>query len=213
MMNNYEFIIAGLPQLALDFQSGSFDFQELTGSLRNMLSKKDNRLLDWIEKGLEARFMNIHFYRAAHCHSNFFIRDYFSFDQEIRNIIAAYTARNYGTSPDDHLIGDSILTQQLKQSKAEDFKLEFISEYATVLHRIMQLKDPLEREQKIDSLRWQKVSELSIFHYFDIHVILAFFLKASLVARWARLDKETGTRMFRELVDEVKGTYKADKEE
>src|SRR5690554_3105387 len=113
MMNNYEFIIAGLPQLALDFQSGSFDFQELTGSLRNMLSKKDNRLLDWIEKGLEARFMNIHFYRAAQCHSNFFIRDYFSFDQEIRNIIAAYTARNYGTSPDDHLIGDSILTQQL----------------------------------------------------------------------------------------------------
>ena len=61
MMNNYEFIIAGLPQLALDFQSGSFDFQELTGSLRNMLSKKDNRLLDWLEKGLESRFMNIHF--------------------------------------------------------------------------------------------------------------------------------------------------------
>ena len=209
MMNNYEFIIAGLPQLALDFQSGSFDLQELTGSLRNMLGKKDNRLLDWLSKGLEAKFMNVHFYRAVEHSGNSFIRDYFSFDQEIRNIIAAYNARAYGNNPCDHLVGDNEITRQLMQSRGEDFKLEFISEYAAVLGRIMQMKDPLEREQKIDSLRWEKASELCTFHYFDIHVILAFFLKASLVARWARLDKETGSRMFRELVDEVKATYKA----
>ena len=61
MANNYAFIIAGLPQLALDFQSGSFDLEELSGSLRAMLSKKDNRLLDWMEKGLKAKFMNVHF--------------------------------------------------------------------------------------------------------------------------------------------------------
>ncbi len=209
MANNYAFIIAGLPQLALDFQSGSFDLEELSGSLRAMLSKKDNRLLDWMEKGLKAKFMNVHFYRAVQRCNNSFIRDYFSFDQEIRNIIAAYTAKKYGSNLSDHLVGDSVVTRQLLQSKAEDFKLEFITEYATVLNRIMQLKDPLEREQKIDSLRWEKASELCTFHYLDIHVILAFLLKASLVARWARLDKETGTRMFRKLVDEVKGTYKS----
>ncbi|HBG52681.1 MAG TPA: hypothetical protein DDW70_00485 [Rikenellaceae bacterium] len=211
MMNNYEFIIAGLPQLALDFQSGSFDLEQLTGSLKEMLGKKDNRLLDWLTRGLEGKYMNVHFYSAAQKCNNSFIRDYFSFDQEIRNIIAAYMARSYGNSPGDHLVGDNDLTRQLVQSRAEDFKLEFISEYAAVLNRIMQLKDPLEREQKIDSLRWEKASELCTFHYFDIHVILAFLLKTSLVARWARLDKETGTRMFRELVDEVKGTYKARK--
>ncbi len=153
--------------------------------------------------------MNVHFYRAVEHSGNSFIRDYFSFDQEIRNIIAAYNARAYGNNPCDHLVGDNEITRQLMQSRGEDFKLEFISEYAAVLGRIMQMKDPLEREQKIDSLRWEKASELCTFHYFDIHVILAFFLKASLVARWARLDKETGSRMFRELVDEVKGTYKA----
>ncbi|HOG25675.1 MAG TPA: DUF2764 family protein [Bacteroidales bacterium] len=209
MMNNYEFIIAGLPQLAMDFQSGSFDLEELTDSLRAMLGKKDNRLLDWLDRGLKAKYMNVHFYRAVQRCSNSFIRDYFSFDQEIRNIIAAYTARSYGSDPGDHLVGDNNLTRQLLQAKSDDFKLDFITEYATVLNRIMQVKDPLEREQKIDSLRWEKASELCTFHYFDIHVILAFFLKASLVARWARLDKETGSRMFRELVDEVKGTYKA----
>jgi len=74
------------------------------------------------------------------------------------------------------------------------------------------LKDPVEREQKTDMLRWEKATELTTFHYFDIDVILAFLLKASLVARWAKLDKETGTRLFRELVEEVKGTYKADKQ-
>ena len=99
MMNNYEFIIAGLPQLALDFQSGSFDIEELTDSLRAMLGKKDNRLLDWLDRGLKAKFMNIHFYRAVQRCNNSFIRDYFSFDQEIRNIIAAYLSLIHISEP------------------------------------------------------------------------------------------------------------------
>lgn len=85
------------------------------------------------------------------------------------------------------------------QSRGEDFKTVTISEYAAVLAGSCN-EHPLEREQKIDSLRWEKASELCTFHYFDIHVILAFFLKASLVACWARLDKETGSRMFRNWV-------------
>ena len=211
MANNYEFIVAGLPQLALDFQSGNFDLDTLKGSLRELLGKKDNRWLDWLEKGLQSKYMNVHFYRAAGKCNNAFIRGYFSFDQEIRNIVAAYTTRQYGQEIGHHLVGACELTKQLTISRAEDFELEYLSEYATVLHRIMQVKNPVEREQKIDRLRWNKATELCTFHYFDINVILAFLLKAFLVSRWARLDKETGSRLFRELVAEVKGTYKADK--
>lgn len=212
MANNYEFIVAGLPQLALDFQSGSFDLDELTASLRNLLDKKDNRWLDWLTKGMTPRYMNAHFYRAAQKCNNHFIREYFSFDRDIRNTIAAYTARQYKQVITDHLVGSNELTEQLSVSRADDFDLEFIFPYAAPLHRIMQLEDPVEREQKTDRLRWEKASELTVFHYFDIDVILAFLLKAGLVARWAKLDKETGMKLFRELVNEVKGTYKADKE-
>lgn len=210
MANNYEYIVAGLPQLVLDFEASHFELDDLTGSVRQQLSKKDNRLLDWLFGGLSASHMNTHFYRAAGRCKDSFIRGYFAFDWEIRNIMAAYTAREYGMPVLTALVGHNELTDKLiSSSKVEDFDLKSTSEYATVLHKIMQLKEPLEREQQIDRLRWEKAESLATFHYFDIDVILAFLLKASLVARWAKLDKITGERLFKELVAEVKGTYKA----
>ncbi len=209
MANNYEYIIAGLPQLSLDFEAKGFSLEELLTSIRQMLGKKDNRQVDWLFAGMEPKNMNSLFYAAARKVSNSFISGFFSFDLEIRNIVAAYTARQYGRPLAASLVGDGELVQALHTSKAEDFDLKNVSEYAATLHRIMQVKEPLEREQQLDRLRWEKANELATFHYFDIDVILAFLLKATLVARWDKLDKETGSRLFKALVDEVKGTYKA----
>lgn len=209
MANNYEYIVAGLPQLTLDFETKGFQLEELFTSIRQMLSKKDNRQLDWLLAGLEPKNMNSLFYAATRKVSNSFISGYFSFDLEIRNIVAAYTARQYDMPLATAVVGNSELTQTLLTSKAEDFDLKNVSEYAGALHRIMQVKEPLEREQQLDRLRWEKANELATFHYFDIDVILAFLLKATIVARWDKLDKETGTKLFKTLVDEVKGTYKA----
>lgn len=195
----------------MDFQSGNFNLKALTTSVRELLDEKDNRWLDWLDKGMESQYLNSHFYRAVQKCSNGFIREYFSFDRDVRNIIAAYTAREYKQGIKDHLVGSNELTEQLSVSRADDFDLEYISPYGGPLHRIMQLKDPVEREQKTDRLRWDKASELTVFHYFTIDVILAFLLKAGIVARWAKLDKETGMKLFRELVHEVKSTYQADK--
>ncbi len=209
MANNYEFIIAGFPMMALDFESREFRMDELVGSIRQMVSHKDNRLIDWLFFGMEAGNMNNHFYRAARKCKDSFIKGYYTFDWEIRNIIAAYNAREYGHNILTNLVGRSELTDVLVSSKAENFDLDSVSEYSTVLHKIMQLKNPLEREQQIDKLRWDTAVQLTTFHYFDIDVILAFLLKASIVSRWSKLDKETGSRLFKELVQEVKGTYKA----
>lgn len=209
MANNYEFIIAGLPMMALDFESREFRMDELAGSIRQMVSQKDNRLIDWLFFGMEAKNMNPHFYRAARKCKDSFIKGYYAFDWEIRNIIAAYNAREYGHNILTNLMGRSELTDVLVSSKAENFDLDSVSAYSAVLHKIMQLKNPLEREQQIDKLRWDTAVQLTTFHYFDIDVILAFLLKASIVSRWAKLDKETGSRLFKELVQEVKGTYKA----
>ena len=55
---------------------------------------------------------------------------------------------------------------------------------------------------------WEKISSLTLFNYFDINVILAFITKLNIVARWFRLDEQTGREMFKKLVDEVRGTFK-----
>ena len=45
------------------------------------------------------------------------------------------------------------------------------------------------------------------FHYFDLTVILGFIVKLKIIDRWMKLDEATGREMFRELVDEVRGTF------
>ena len=41
-----------------------------------------------------------------------------------------------------------------------------------------------------------------------MNAILAFLVKAHIVHRWARLDRQAGEAMFRQLLGEVRGTFK-----
>ena len=48
-MNNYHFIIAGLPVLLPDFtQSGLFSFGEISAAVREQLSPADRLAVDWL---------------------------------------------------------------------------------------------------------------------------------------------------------------------
>jgi len=66
----------------------------------------------------------------------------------------------------------------------------------------------IEREKKLDMLYWQKVDEIVINDLFDIDLILAFIVKARIVARWEALDPVKGAELFSNLVKEVRGTFK-----
>ena len=79
--------------------------------------------------------------------------------------------------------------------------------------QILENKNIMEREQNIDLLRWEKANEICTYNYFDIDVILSFILKSALVQRWAKLDKAAGEKMFMQLVADIKGSGKLNKED
>ena len=89
--------------------------------------------------------------------------------------------------------------------------MEFISEEfeeAAALDNVLGAGDILSRERGLDDLMWAKIDNLTLFNYFDIDVILGFIAKLNIVARWFKLDEQTGREMFKRLVDEVRGTFK-----
>lgn len=55
----------------------------------------------------------------------------------------------------------------------------------------------VEKERKIDRIRWREAEELAAFDYFDIDAILSYLVRVNLVARWSRLDPAHGTRNVR----------------
>ncbi|MDE5955282.1 MAG: DUF2764 domain-containing protein, partial [Bacteroidales bacterium] len=81
-------------------------------------------------------------------------------------------------------------------------------EKAAEVDQILLGKDIIAREKAIDDLYWEKLDELSLMHYFDMNVIMAFILKLHIIDRWHILDENTGREMFKKLVDEVRSTFK-----
>lgn len=183
MTNNYPYIVAGLPDLLLDFAGKPFDGVKIRSALKEQISPKEQRWIAWLEFGLQSDRLGAHFYRAASKLHNSFIRDYFAFDLEMRRILASVRSHTPRTGWER-------------------------SELATFLFSILETGNILEREQKLDQLRWNKANELCTFHYFSIEVILCFLLKLSIVERWIGLDKVRGQELFNTLVQEIKETPK-----
>ena len=63
----------------------------------------------------------------------------------------------------------------------------------------------VEKEHKIDLVRWEQASELSGFDYFNINAILSYLAKINIVARWALLDPKRGREMFERIMAELDG--------
>lgn len=199
-MNNYYYIIAGLPELSRDWVCGDKDADIMLEEIREQCSSRDRSVIDFLMKGYSAENLTPDFYAEALASGNGFIREWFRFDLCVRNTKVRYLNRELGRESGKDVIGlggdDGI---------AREGSLEFEEEGR--LGQILDGSDILAREKGIDDLYWAKADELALFHYFDLTVILSFIAKLKIIDRWLKLDEKTGREMFRELVDEVRGTF------
>lgn len=209
-MNNYEYIIAGLPALTEDWKFTEGDFTSYLEGIKESCSGKDRALIGWLEKGFCDDELTPDFYRKALGCRNRFIREYFAFDLNVRNAKTRYLNGALGRPADKDVIS-AAREEGIKLSTSGIFgDLKAAEEFpqAQRLDAILHGKDILERERGLDDLMWEEIDSLMEFHYFDITVILGFICKLHIISRWARLDEQTGREMFRKLVDEVRGTFK-----
>ena len=62
------------------------------------------------------------------------------------------------------------------------------------------MKNIIEKEHRLDLIRWNKADELTTFDYFDINNILAYLVKVNIIHRWVALDRKRGEEMLRTLI-------------
>ena len=190
-MDNYVYIVAGLPELTSAYEGSDFDYKALRDSIAELLSEKDQKLVELLEEGFDESTLGADFYAKAAKSKNRFIREYFDFDARLRNIKVEYLAKRLG-------------------KKAEDYTIEMPDadfDEAAQIVAVMDDADFVEREQKMDELKWEKASDIARMDYFNMNAILAFLVKAKTVQRWAELDPAKGSEMFGKLVAEVRGSY------
>ncbi len=203
-MNNYVYIIAGLPDFTPDWRQGDKSLDEYLTQIRELLSKKDNETLDFIAKGFDKEQINPEFYKEALSHGKSFIREFFLFDMNVRNQKVRYLNQALGRDPEKDIL-------KLRDPEAEETGLEpeepEFKESAR-LQGILEGHDILARERGIDDLYWEKIDEITLYDYLNFDKILGMTVKMMIIRRWLILDEETGRAMFKKLVDEVRGTFK-----
>lgn len=194
-MKNYEYIIAGLPQLQQAPSHGEqLDADAIIASVRELLDEKDNALLDFMLSAYESDKLTADFYTEALKHSNSFIRSYFEFDLNLRNTKVAYLNKALSRPADKDIM---VLAGR------EDCEFE----EKAAIDAVLQGKDIIKREKGLDDIVWNFIEEKTIMEVFSLDLILGFIAKLKIIDRWLKLDPETGAEFFRKLVKDLRATY------
>lgn len=136
--------------------------------------------------------------------SNQFIKAWAALSLNINNTLAALAARRNDQDYVPYIVGNNEVAEALRTSNARDFGLGEIFEQFDDVRRIDEERDLIEKERKIDQLRWNWIDEQNFFNYFTIERVIGFLLKLQMLERWTFLNEERGREIFIEIVENLR---------
>lgn len=230
---NYYYYIAGMPDISQNNPKSIPDLQALREELQEVLTGGDFRLFSLIADGMDnadvkqyvSRFekdpesgekieLNEEqraalYYEYGMKSRNEFLRNWFEFNLNINNILTAIICRDNDWDIRKAVVGDNLVARTIREnSTVRDFNLKAELDYYPALQQIVETDNLMEREQKIDALKWQWLEDNTFFKYFSVEKIISFYIRCTLLHRWNILTVEEGERVFREIIDKLKKDVK-----
>ena len=151
----------------------------------------------------EDRLAALYYEYAMKC-KNKFVSSWFAFNLTMNNILVALTARKFKMEIAPLIVGDTEVCEALRTSGARDFGLTGEVDFLDQLVKISETEELVEREKKIDQLRWNWMEEATFFNYFTVERLFVFLLQLEMIERWISLDKEKGNQLFRSIIATLK---------
>jgi hypothetical protein len=135
---------------------------------------------------------------------NEFLRAWFEFNLNLNNLLTAINCRKHEIEQQKLIIGHNEIAKMLRHSHARDYGIGSLFDFTDEIVKIAEETNLMEREKKIDALKWFWLEEQTFFNYFTIEKILAFVLKTEMLERWKILSFEAGSAIFRDLLTSLK---------
>ena len=151
----------------------------------------------------EDRLAALYYEYAMKC-KNKFVSSWFAFNLTMNNILVALTARKFKMDIAPLIVGDTEVCEALRTSGARDFGLTGEVDFLDQLVKISETEELVEREKKIDQLRWNWMEEATFFNYFTVERLFVCLLQLEMIERWISLDKEKGNQLFRSIIATLK---------
>lgn len=111
------------------------------------------------------------------------LREWKRFDTGLRNELARFRAGKRSKDPAQYIRG-------------EDSSEAFVSGFA---HWAVSQDSPIESELYLDRIRWERIEELQMGHYFDIDCLIAYALKLQILERWQTINSGSGMQVILEM--------------
>ncbi len=166
---------------------------------RNTLSEADLRTQLLYEYGLKSK--------------NKFVRKWFAYNQDMNNVLVAAICRKHGFDVRKMIVGQGEVAEILRKNlQQKDFGLGGVMDSLQEIMSLVDIDNLMEREKRMDALRFVWLEEATLFVDFSIENVLAYYLQAEMLNRWSLLTVEQGERVFRELVADMKKGVNLDAE-
>ncbi len=169
-----------------------------------LLAERDDEPTVLREEDLRAQLL----YQEGMRSNNAFVRDWFAFNLNLNNILAAVICRKHGFDIRKNIVGEGEVQDALRHSTAKDFGLSATLPEIDDILRLSEVEDLYEREKKTDALRWTWIEEKTLFRYFEAENVFAYWLQAQMLHRWDILNRDEGERIFRALIADMKRDVK-----
>ncbi|MEA4983069.1 MAG: DUF2764 family protein [Paludibacter sp.] len=194
------------------------DWEELLGLMQEAENPQDSRLLPYfvsyyhyiqeeehLTNGIAPEdYLSGLYFEYAMKVDNQFLRSWFEFNLNLNNLLTAIACRKHGYDQQKLIIGHNEIARMLRHTHARDFGIGNLFEYTDEVIKAAEEIDLMEREKKIDALKWVWLDEHTFFNYFSVEKVLAFVLKTEMLERWKMLSFEAGAAIFRDLLNSLK---------
>ena len=156
------------------------------------------------ESGLPIDLLSSYYYTYAMKADNAFVSRWFAFNLDMNNILSAMTARKHHLPVNSVVVGEGEVAEALRINSSRDFGLGGNFDRLERIQQIHETQNLVEREHRIDAMRWDWLDEESFFDYFGIERLFGFVVKNRIVERWAKLNKEAGSAVLRSMIAGMK---------
>ena len=143
---------------------------------------------------------------------NSFAREWYTFEMDLSNILTASHCKRFQFDIEPELIGSNELAEKLVRNSARDFGIGNEFPKIEQILRAIDETELLEKEKKIDLIKWEFLDERTFFYYFTVERIFTYLIKLEMAARWIRLDKKTGEELFKRLLKDLESAHKLPEE-
>lgn len=228
----YHYLLAGLDELQ-EGQKSRLAQDKLLELLHEQMSASDFKLIELLQKRYDdpsvvalmeedtvkdrfqeyalskEDFQTQLLYEEGMKCSNKFVRRWFEFNLNLNNVLAAAVCQKHDYETEKVIVGDNEVAQLLRKGGVhKNQNLAAVLPELKEMIAISEISNLLDREKHIDALRWQWIDEATLFCYFQIDNVLAYYLKSQILHRWDDLTKQQGEQVFRRLLQEMKKDVK-----